>query len=115
MKWSDPAAIPRELWPTAEELPGDLARLAQVIEELAPGRGVELALHIARRFRGTHIYCHNPDAVFRRPRNRWIREQYDAGVRVPDIARAVGLGERQIWHILGSTGKTGDKRQEELF
>jgi len=110
--------IPKEFWPEPEELPGDLARLAELVDQAVPGRGVEVTLRIARAFRGTYIYCHNIDALLRKPRDRWIREQYARGARVPDIARKVGLGERRGWDILGSAGKSGkvkDDRQMGLF
>ncbi len=105
--------IPREFWPAAKELPGDLARLATIIEEVCPGHGVEATLRIAMAFRGTYVYCHNIDALLRKPRDRWIREQYAAGMRVPEIARAVGLGERRVWDILGTPEAEG--KQQRLF
>jgi Mor family transcriptional regulator len=93
--------IPEEYWPTVGELPGDLSRLAEIIESHAPALGVKITLAIADEFRGTKIYCHNIDALKRKARNRRIVNQYGKGVSVPEIARQAGLGERQVWSILG--------------
>jgi Mor family transcriptional regulator len=101
------------MFPRIEELPGDLSRLAQIIEALAPGLGVAIVLRIAGAFRGTTIYCHNMDALTRKARDRWVRDHFDAGGRVPDIARTVGLSERRVWEILGTAPV--DDRQQRLF
>lgn len=102
-----------DLQPTAEELPGDLARLAAIIDNFLPGQGVKVTLNIADEFRGTYIYCHNMDSLYREARNRWIKEQYDHGVKVPDLARQVTLSERRVWAILGK--EPVDDRQQRLF
>lgn len=93
--------VPEEYWPAIGELPGDLARLAEIIESYAPGQGVKITMAIADEFRGTNIYCHNMDALKRKVRNLRIIDQYGKGVSVPELARKVGLGERQVWSILG--------------
>ncbi len=105
--------LPPDMFPRIEELPGDLSRLAQIIEALAPGLGVAIVLRIAGAFRGTTIYCHNMDALTRKVRDRWVRDHYDAGGRVPDLARSVGLSERRVWEILGTAPV--DDRQLRLF
>lgn len=106
-------SIPDDLIPRIEELPGDLSQLAKAIEEIAPGLGVKIVLRVASEFRGTHIYFHNLDAIERLVRNRMILEMYDKGKRVPEIARAVRLSERQVWTVLGRT--SAGERQLELF
>lgn len=93
--------IPEEYWPAVGELPGDLSRLAEIIESHAQAKGVKIALAIADEFRGTYIYCRNMDELRRKARNRWIIDQYGKGIRVPEIARKVRLCERQVWSILG--------------
>lgn len=93
--------IPEEYWPTIGELPGDLSRLAEIIESHAPGQGVKITMAIADEFRGTKIHCHNMDVLKRKVRNSRIVDQFGKGVRVPEIARKVRLGERQVWSILG--------------
>lgn len=104
---------PINITPKVEELPGDLSRLAAIIEQITPGKGVETVLRIAAEFKGTYIYCHSTDALWRAARDRWIREQYDAGTRVPDIARAIERSERRVWTILGKEPE--DDRQMKLF
>lgn len=105
--------LPADLYPAINELPGDLARLAAIIDQMAPGKGVETTMQIAQEFRGTTIYCHNIDAIFRKARDRWVRDHFDAGGRVPDIARTVGLSERRVWEILGKAPV--DERQGRLW
>ena len=51
--------------------------------------------------------------MFRPIRDLWIIEMYDAGYRATDIARAVGLCERQVWNILGR--EPGEDKQMRLF
>ena len=105
--------IPEDLVPRIDELPGDLAQLARVIEEVCPGCGVLIVLRIVREFRGTYLYCRNLDDLRRQARNRRIIERYDAGERVPEIARWARLSERQVWTILGR--EPGEDKQLKLF
>lgn len=105
--------LPADMYPRIEELPGDLSKLASIIEESVPGQGVNIVLKVASQFRGTTIYCHNIDALTRRARDRWVRDHFDAGDRVPDIARTVNLSERRVWEILGTAPV--DERQGRLF
>jgi Mor family transcriptional regulator len=93
--------LPPGMFPRIEELPGDLSLIAATIEKYAPGQGVAITLALAAIFRGTTSYWHNMDALGRKVRDRWMREQFDQGVRVPQIARTVGLSERQAWEIMG--------------
>lgn len=93
--------LPKNMLPTIDELPGDLSGVAAVIEEMAPGLGVDITLALVQHYRGTYIYCHNVDAIERAARNRWIKELRDSGMTVPEIARRVGLGERRVWDITG--------------
>ncbi len=105
--------LPADLYPTISELPGDLGQLAAIIEKAAPGQGVTITMLIAEEFRGTTIYCHNVDAIFRKARDRWVREKFDRGHRVPELARMIKLSERRVWEILGT--EPVDDRQGRLF
>jgi len=78
-----------------------------------PGRGVELALLLGEKYRGTTMYFHNVDQLFRRLRNDWLIDQYGSGVKVAELARTVRLSERQVWEILGK--EPGEERQMKLF
>lgn len=77
-----------------EKLPGDLRAIAEDI-------GLEATLKLARRFRSCWVYVHSLDDIEREIRDDKIRTQYDAGQKIRDIALQHGLGERQIWNILG--------------
>lgn len=103
----------QKLTPEIKELPGDLPLLAEIIEKYIPGKGVDVVLDIVSEFRGTYLYCPTVDKLQRAARNRLIVDLYDKGAKVPEIARAVGLTERQIWKILGK--EPVDDRQGRLF
>lgn len=105
--------LPADMFPTIDELPGDLSKLAAIIDAVVPGQGVTIVIRITEMFRGTTIYCHNMDALTRKARDRWVRDHFDAGDRVPDIARTVNLSERRVWEILGTAPV--DERQGRLF
>lgn len=97
----------------AAALGPDLRRAADLLDEVVPGRGKELVVQLARGFCGTYVYFPQKDKLFREARDRWIIEQYDAGFRVPDIARRVDLCERQVWYILGR--EPGEEKQLRLW
>lgn len=105
--------IPHDLIPRIDELPGDLPEVARVIDQCAPGKGVEITLELVKRFRGTYVLFHNIDALKRAARNRRIIEMYDDGVSVPEIARIVGLCVRRVRDILGKPPE--DEKQLKLF
>jgi Mor family transcriptional regulator len=100
----DLTKLPTELLPAIEDLPGDLRTLAEEV-------GVLNTLRIVQRFRSTPIYVCNLDAWRIRWRDQCIRQEYDRGVKVPEIARRYGLSERWVWAILGRP----DERQGRLF
>lgn len=112
-KKEDLSHLLAELTPTIKELPGDLPQLATIIETMAPGLGVAITMRIAANFQSTYIYCHSIEDLKRAARDRWIREHYDLGVRVPDLARAVPMSERQVWRVLGKAPV--EDRQMSLF
>lgn len=85
--------IPEEFIPEVEDLTGDLRDVAQVI-------GVGLTLKLAQAFRGTSVYFRNIDHIIRKRRNMCIREAYDQGARVNNLARDFKLSKRQIETIL---------------
>ena len=94
-------------------LAGDLARLAELINTVSPGLGREIVVWICREFGGTCVYFLQPEKLFREARDRWIIQQYDAGHRVPEIARATGISDRQVWNVLGKD--PGEDRKLKLF
>ena len=108
--------MPDDALPKAEELPGDLALVAETI-------GVPNTLALVKVFRGTYIYCRNLDHLERRWRNRAIRAEADRRIAdgelvsklVPELARRYKLSEKQIWNILGSGDPEVDERQMGLF
>ena len=106
--------IPKEYQPAINELPGDLSRIAEVIEEHRPGCGVELALFLGQAFRGQSLYFRNVDYIVRRMRDDIIRAEYDGGAAVRAIALKWGISTRWVESILSRPGKKND-RQLELF
>ncbi len=112
-EFKDLTKLPRKHWPTIDELPGELANVARIIDSVAPGKGVEAVMQLEKRYESVMVYIHTLDPVRRRLRNRWIIERYTAGEKVSDIARDVGLSSRQIWTILGRD--PDNDRQLKLF
>ncbi len=98
---------------TIDDLPGDLAQLAKLLEKKVPGRGLELTLMLGNTYRSTYIYFHNFDQFERKLRDRLIIEKYSNGVKVPVLARWAVLSERQVWTILGK--EPGEGKQRRLF
>ncbi len=96
-----------------KDLPGDMAKLAELLEDLVPGEGVRLTLALGDQYRSTFIYFHNFDKFQRKLRNQWIIEQYGEGIKVPEIARKVKLSERHVWEILGTSEE--EEKQLSLF
>ncbi|MEN8134306.1 MAG: Mor transcription activator family protein [Thermodesulfobacteriota bacterium] len=109
-------SLPDEALPRAEELPGDLALVAEIV-------GVRQTLALVEAFRGTYIYCRNLDHLERQCRNRAIRAEADRRLAagelisklVPELARRYKLSEKTIWNILGSGDPEVDERQMGLF
>lgn len=107
-----------EVWrPSIDELPGDLALVARGIEAHRPGQGVELTLLMAQLFKGISVYFRNVDELLRGVRNRAIRADYDAGVRVKELACRFRLSTRQIENVLAESPDQEDQvdRQLRLF
>lgn len=88
--------------PSVDELPGDLALVAEVI-------GVPMTMKLVQVFRGRYIYFRNLDHLIREKRNQAMRDECDkrclngdAITRiVKDLATEHGLVERTVWDILG--------------
>lgn len=76
-----------------EDLPPDTAALVAEI-------GIEAVIVLHRRFGGGEVYFHEIGTIFRKARNRAIREEFD-GANHGDLARKYGITERQIRNILG--------------
>lgn len=107
--------IPEEYRPKIEDLPGDLARIAEEIERSLPGHGVEKTLLLAQIFRGQPVYFRNIDSLIRRIRNDAIRKEYDrGGVTMLQLAGRFGLGLRQIKYILADTDNTNDVDERQM-
>lgn len=109
--------IPEQWRPSIDELPGDLALVARGIEAHRPGQGVELTLLMAQLFKGIAVYFRNVDDLLRGVRNRAIRADYDAGVRVKELACRYRLSTRQIENVLAEPPSQEEQadRQRRLF
>lgn len=107
------AQVLAALEPEIDELPGDLPMIAKIIEKFAPGKGVEIVMALAEANSGTYVLFHTTKKLKQKARDRWIVEQFDNGATAPELARAAGIGERQVWNILGK--EPVDERQLSLF
>ena len=107
--------IPEEYRPGLEDLPGELSRIAAVIEQHKPGHGVELTLFLAQAFRGQNIYLRSIDYLIREIRDDAIRTEYDQGKKVKTIALDWQLSTRWVEDILARAGRDVQERQGWLF
>ena len=110
--------IPDEFLPEIDDLPGELARVARIIDRIAPGHGVRAVLALAAEYRSTPIYVHNLDKLQRRVRDQKIIARYSAGERAECIARSARVSLRHLWTILGrepGVARVEDERQLKLF
>lgn len=128
--WTDDIIeLPDEALPQRpEDLPGDLRQVAEVAARVTgcPKSGALIAWRIGLEFRGTAVFCHNLDAVFRRYRDRAMVAEFDRRTMAGETAGAVvrslalrpwpGLGRiaaRQIWNVIGRPAE--DDRQMDMF
>lgn len=108
--------LPEEYWPAIEELPGDLRRVAEAIDEHIPGDGVRLTLLLAQIFHGQPVYFRSIKRYLTSLQHDRIRADYDlGGVTAKVLATRYRLSLRQVEKILSSPGKTTDERQLRLF
>ncbi len=77
-----------------EKLPGDLRRIAEIA-------GIDATLKIAKEFGGAYLYIPKLDGLYREIRDASIREEYDNGKSVRELARKHDLTDRHIYNILG--------------
>ncbi len=116
---ADYIEIPREHWPSVDELPADLRRVAIGVEKVWPGNGMKVALIFGQVFAGIPIYPANMGKLLRRIRDNAMREEYDAGdTTAKDLALKYGLSQRRVEKILVKTddGKPlFQDKQKKLF
>ena len=103
-------SIPDEYRPTIEELPGELGRIAEHIEEYLPGQGLDITLTLAQLFRGQNLYIRNIDFLLRRVRNDAIRQEYDQGTSVKRLTTRWSLSTRIVEKILAKPGRAEDNQ-----
>lgn len=106
------ASLPENLLPGLAEMPGELARIAAAIEEIAPGKGVRAALRIVDEYGATPIYIQNMESFRAKLRNREIIKLYDGGMTANEIARRLDVSESTVRKALADTV---DDRQLKLF
>jgi len=99
--------LPKEYWPEVEDLPGDLALIAAVVEEQLPDHGVEVALLLSKTFRSQELYIHSLDRLGRQWRNDTIRQEYESGTPVRDLCAKWTLSQRWVEDILGKPDMVG--------
>ncbi|MDH4317915.1 MAG: hypothetical protein OEV64_05950 [Desulfobulbaceae bacterium] len=107
--------LPQEYWPEIEDLPGDLALIAAVVEEQLPGCGVMVALLLSKTFRSQELYIHSLECLERQWRNDTIRKEYENGTPVRDLCTKWTLSQRWVEDILGKPDVGGRGKQLTLF
>lgn len=94
--------LPKEAWPTVEELPdGDLRRIAGKM-------GMETLMELYGMFSSTHVYFGHFDKFLKAHRNQMIRREFDALTlslsarkAIAALARKYDLSDRWVWDIVG--------------
>lgn len=90
---------------------------ARLIEVL----GATLAARFMHTYGGEPYYVAKCMQAIRDDRDRSIQADYDAGVRVPDIARKYMISERWVWVVLKraigdqQAGRKPDDSQLDMF
>ena len=108
--------IPDAYLPKADELPGDLQRIALGFEGEFPGKGVRITIALAQLFGGQNLYIRKADGFMRNWRDDSIRRRYSRGdVTVSELVSMFGLSARRLFEILGSAAELADDRQLPLF
>lgn len=108
--------LPPEYTPKAEELPGDLHRIALGFEGEFPGQGVRITLALAQLFGGQYLYIRKADVFVRRWRDDSVRRRYNQGdITVKELVTMFQLSARQIFNILGSPEEVARETQPHLF
>lgn len=106
--------IPAEWRPAIDELPGDLRRIAEVLDKRIPDQGVRLTLLIAQEFPGQYVRFHNPKKFLDRWRNAMLRIEYDSGTSVRELTTLTGLSDRQVRDILNRPDKQGEVKEKQM-
>jgi Mor family transcriptional regulator len=109
--------LPPEYHPAIEDLPGDLKRVAEAIEEGIPGEGVRLTLLLAQVFHGQPVYFRTVEHLIRRWRDDRMRAEYDGGLfTAKELATKIRLSLRQVENILGQPdARRMNEKQLKLF
>lgn len=112
--------IPKTYRPTPEDLPGDLSRIAEAIEEHLPDKGVELTLMLAQIFGGQPVYFHKVEYLLRQIRDDAMRCEYDqGGITMVELAHKYNICHSRVKQILSVPSKTSQqelkKRQRKLW
>lgn len=108
--------LPDEYLPEVEELPGNLRKIAEAIEECLPGQGTRITLILAQRFLAIPLYFRSVEKFLNHYRDERMRAEYDSSgvdgapvVTALDLALKTGLGLRTVEKILARPAS-----QEEL-
>lgn len=105
--------IPDEYLPRADELPGELQRIALGFEGEFPGQGVRITLALALLFGGQNLYIRKADAFARKWRDAAICKRYRQGdITVSELASMFRLSATSVFNILG---KPDDEQQPNLW
>ncbi|WP_169701498.1 hypothetical protein [Desulfobulbus propionicus] len=110
--------LPEQYYPPIEDMPGDLRRVADAIEEHLPGSGVRLTLLLAQIFHGQPVYFRSVKRFITAWQHDCIRAEYDqGGCTAKVLATKFRLSMRTVEKILASPAtknmKTGTSEQLE--
>lgn len=107
--------IPDEYMPEIKDLPGDLRRIAEAIEEVWPDHGVKVALLLGQLFPGVPLYPHNIERLVRRMRDDKLRAEYDqGGVTMKELAIKTRLSKRRIEQIMSQAPSQEELKDRQL-
>ena len=85
-----------------EDIPPELADIADLL-------GVSAVVLLARLCGGSRVYVHKLETIFRRARNRKIRDAFN-GVNYAELAQQWEIKERTVREIIhGPRGRQDDK------
>lgn len=110
--------LPDEYMPEIEELPGNLRKIAEAIEEVLPDQGVLITLILAQRFAAIPLYFRSVEKFLNAYRDQKMRNEYDqGGINALELALKTGIGLRQVERILARPASQAEleSKQMKLF
>lgn len=104
------STIAEQFWDeiTRDDLPGDLAEIAEAV-------GMGVIRYLVEEWGGTQLYVHSRNTVEKSWRDRKIRERWN-GRNAGTLAKEYGVNRRYIYETLkGDRKAPSDPSQGDLF